>query len=373
MDFSTRKKLHYVTVFPECCSIHLKKDVGMLPYSLEKYQGYQSAIICYDNGDISPEEQKKYHVTFICKTKGEHRDFGTYLLRHARQIDVLNLYHITSRRNLPWILMYKLGNPKGKVHIKLDADMRMVELVDMHPTGLKGKLKSWILRNLVDLYTVETTQMQQVLENAWGLPMELMPNGLFLDDENHLQGFPEAQNVFLTVGRLGTEQKATEILLEAYRLIADQTDWQLWLAGPVEPDFEAHIQAFFENNPDLTTRVKFLGNIADPKQLAEIYGQAKVFVLPSRWEGSPLVLPEALERGEYLVVSEQVPSVSDVGANGKYCSVVPADNIQALADAMLKSVNIPCDDQIRKERSEWVLDNFTWEQIVKTLDSYLHK
>lgn len=365
------KKLYYVTVFPECCSIHLKKDVGMLPYSLGKYQNYESSILCYDNGDISASEKEKFHVSFIPQKHGEHRDFGMYLLRHARQIDVLNLYHITSRRNLPWILLYKLGNPKGKVHIKLDADMRMLDLVDMQPKSLKGKLKVWILRTLVDLYTVETTQMQQVLEKAWGLQIKLMPNGLFLDEQTYQQRFPEAKDAFLTVGRLGTEQKATEVLLEAFRQIASETTWQLWLAGPVEPSFENNIRAFFEENAHLTNRVRFLGNIADPAQLAEIYGQAKVFVLPSRWESFGLVLTEALERGEYLVVSDQIPSAGDVGAHGKYCTVVPTDNPPALAAAMLQAAKMPIDMNIRKERSQWVLENFTWEQIVKKLDAYL--
>lgn len=342
----------------------------MLPYSLKKYQGYETSILCYNNGDISSEEKEKYQVVFVEKKRGEQMDFGLYLLKNAKQIDVLNLYHITSRRNILWILLYKLGNPKGKVHIKLDADYRMLDLMDMHPASLKGKAKIQVLRKLVDLYTVETTQMMQLLEKAWELDIKLMPNGLFLD-EGANEDFPQDTDAFLTVGRLGTKQKATEILLEAFREISSKTAWELWLAGPVEPDFENHIQAFFENNPDLTSRVKFLGNIADPKKLAEIYGKAKVFVLPSRWESFGLVLTEALERGEYLVVSDQVPSVGDVGDNGKYCSVIPADNVSALAEAMLNASEKPIDAQIRTERSRWVRDNFTWEQIVKKLDTYL--
>lgn len=364
-------KTKYVTVFPECCSVHLKKDVGMLPYSLGKYQNYKTSILCYDNGDISAQEKEKFQVVYVEKKRGEQMDFGLYLLYHAKQIDVLNLYHITSRRNIPWIILYKLGNPKGKVHIKLDADYRMVDLMDMHPASLKGKVKVWILRRLVDLYTVETTQMKQILEKAWGLDLKLMPNGLFLDEETYTEDFPQNADAFLTVGRLGTEQKATEVLLEAFREIASETPWELWLAGPVEPEFEDRIKTFFEENPHLTDRVRFLGNITDPKRLAEIYGQAKVFVLPSRWESFGLVLTEALERGEYLVVSDQVPSADDVGANGKYCNVIPVDNISALAQAMLEAAEKPVDVQIRKERSQWVKDNFTWTQIVKKLDSYL--
>ena len=343
----------------------------MLPYSLEKYQNYKSSILCYDNGDISSSEKEKYHISFIPRKHGENRDFGIYLLRHGRQIDVLNLYHITSRRNLPWILLYKLSNPKGMVHMKLDADMRMLDLVDMYPKSIKGKLKAWILRNLVDLYTVETTQMQQILEKAWGLDIRLMPNGLFLDEQTYQQTFPESKDAFLTVGRLGTAQKATEILLEAYRQIALKTTWQLWLAGPVDPCFQRHIQMFYEENAHLADRVRFLGNITDPAQLTEIYGQAKVFVLPSRWESFGLVLTEALERGEYLVVSDQIPSANDVGANGKYCTVIPADDPSALGTAMLQATQMPIDLNTRKERSRWVLENFTWAQIVKTLDRYL--
>ena len=38
--------MNYVTIFPECEKVHLKKDVGMLPYSMGKYVGYNFQIIC---------------------------------------------------------------------------------------------------------------------------------------------------------------------------------------------------------------------------------------------------------------------------------------------------------------------------------------
>ena len=120
--------MNYVTIFPECEKVHLKKDVGMLPYSMGKYVGYNFQIICYDNGNFEKSDLDSYHIECIKKRKGAVLDFAVYIIQHAKNIDILNVYHITSDRNAYWCFLYKLFNPKGKIHIKLDADYRMLSI-----------------------------------------------------------------------------------------------------------------------------------------------------------------------------------------------------------------------------------------------------
>lgn len=362
--------MRYVTVFPECEPVHLKKDVGMLPYALGKYCGYNYSIVCRDHS-FSGNEIAKFHIITIPQKSTEAVDFAKYIFMHAKEIDVLNLYHITSNRNVLWILAYKLANPKGKIHLKLDADYRMIDLIDANPRSWKGKVKRKILKDKVDLYTVESKTMRDILEKKWKLQMKVIPNGIYREDEIIPAKGADKRNLFLTVGRLGTEQKATEDILTAFEIIKTKTDWKLVLVGSIEEKFQDYINEYFRRNPDLTDRVIFTGNVSDSDALTRLYKEANVFVLPSRWESFALVLMEALECGDYLIVSDQIPSADDIGDNGKYAKCVPVGDVQALAEMMLKCTSRYSSDQEMREMYSWIHDNFTWEPIVKMLDGFI--
>lgn len=363
--------IKYVTIFPECESVHLKKDVGMLPYSLGEYCGYDFSIVCYDNPFFKAEENNKFHIVTIPKKLGDVSDFAGYIIKKAKEIDILNLYHITSRRNLLWIILYKLFNPKGIVHLKLDADYRMVDMLNFNSKSLKSNLKMKILREKVDLYTVESQAMKTILEQEWQLNIKVIPNGIFREGEINPARVDEKENIFLTVGRLGTVQKATEDLLSAFEKIKNKTDWKLVLAGSIEKSFLGYIDDYYNRNPELRERVIFTGNIHDTTELTNLYKKAKIFVLPSKWEGFALVLLEALECGDYLIVSDQVPSVGDIGKNGQYADLVRFGDVNQLADSMLKATNRKLRNEEMSEMYKWIHENFTWKPIVKKLNQYI--
>ena len=46
------------------------------------------------------------------------------------------------------------------------------------------------------------------------------------------------KTLFMTAGRLGTYQKATDVMLDAFKTVAAQSKYNLHLAGPVEPSFQ---------------------------------------------------------------------------------------------------------------------------------------
>lgn len=361
----------FITIFPECEKVHLKKDVGMLPYSLSMYTDYSCGIVTYKKNEFTTDDIHKYNIVQIQKKKNDTIDFFDFILHNGKSISVLNLYHITSRRNLWWILAYRIVNPKGKVYIKLDADYRMIDMVDMHPRTLKRKIKKFTLTKMVDLYTVESIKMYRILKTKWGINLRILPNGVFREHRIPPAVTDRKENIFLTVGRLGTEQKATEDLLEAFRRIKDKTDWRLVLVGTVDEKFERIKDRYFAENQDLIDRVVFTGPIEDETALTNIYMKAKVFVLPSKWESFGLVLLEAVECGDYLVLSDQIPSSEDVGRDGKYATVVSYHDILALSEAMLVSTKRNINDEELSEMNNWIYDKFSWRTIVKKLDYYL--
>ena len=114
----------------------------------------------------------------------------------------------------------------------------------------------------------------------------------------------------LHIGRF-SEPKNHIGLLEAFNLFHNShPDSELWLVGDGEK--KAEIEHYVSEN-NLTTSVKFLGLQSD------VYGylhDADMFTLPSKYEGIPITIIEALGTGLPIVASN-VGGIPDMITNGK--------------------------------------------------------
>ena len=147
-----------------------------------------------------------------------------------------------------------------------------------------------------------------------------MPNGF---NEEYLHEldfkelkFEEKENIIITVGRLGSVQKNTELFLQSLENV-NLNNWKVYFIGPIENAFKEKIDLFFKSNPQKKEQIIFTGSIADKKELWEYYNKAKVFVLTSRWESYALVLNEA-KRFRNFLISTDVGAFADLSENGKY-------------------------------------------------------
>lgn len=85
----------------------------------------------------------------------------------------------------------------------------------------------------------------------------------------------EKKNVILTVGRLGTKQKNTELLLEAFALSDIHKDYTLKLIGEADEHFHDYLKKYFIKYPDLKCRVEFTGYTDNRQDLDMEYQSAK--------------------------------------------------------------------------------------------------
>ena len=168
-----------------------------------------------------------------------------------------------------------------------------------------------------------------------------MPNGF---DEELLQSleikersFEEKENLIITVGRIGTEQKNTEMLLNALQNL-DLKDWKVCLIGPIEPEFHQTINKFYQQNPQKQSQVQCIGNINDKKQLWEWYNRAKVFVLTSNWESYGIVLTEAKRFSNYII-STPVGAATDIIEEERYGSIINQNDITNLSILLQDIIN----------------------------------
>ena len=377
-----KQKPTFVTVFTETENFHLVKDVGQLPYFMYKTEGYDATLISYQNNVEYPfidQEVNGLKLNFI-PNKGRFLYFELgvlyYLFNHSKSIAVLNLFHF-KKDHILYLLIYKLVNPQGKAYIKLDMDILFFKNYNAFLFSnyriknlILKALTSWIFK-LTDLFSVETDQAKDYLLNVYPeLQNKLIciPNGvdnLYLDKEIPIKAFQEKENIILTVGRIGTEQKNTELLLDALK-ITDLKDWKVYILGPIEESFKKYIADFYKEYPQLENKIIFTGNITDRKELFDWYNRSKIFCLSSRYEGFPIAFPEALYFGNYLI-SSPVSSAEHITSKGKYGTVAKAD-AHEFSKAIQNSIEPGfLSSQRYEEIRRFSKDNFTWPGIVKKL------
>jgi L-malate glycosyltransferase len=320
----------FLTVFPRAENVHLVKDVGMIPYILFKSKNYESTIASYKLGSYPYLETevpglrqlfiKRYFNAIV-------PDVFLFLLKHRNQFDILQLYHLDKNSLLLSLLFKLLHGKKVKVYLKLDAN-------DLIRNKKENEIKKWLYHYLlskIDLVSVETNQLQKELSEKWNIDIQCIANGFYDNGERSEVLFSEKENIILTVGRIGSYVKATEILCEGFRQFAEKDDqWALEIVGPIDDSFHVYIENYFKKYPQLRKRVRFTGPITDRKQLWQFYRKAKIFVLPSRWEGFALVYLEAARAGCYIISTDISPAF-DITRNGSLGSIFPKNDPEALS------------------------------------------
>jgi glycosyltransferase involved in cell wall biosynthesis len=134
---------------------------------------------------------------------------------------------------------------------------------------------------------------------------------------------------FLAVGRLVYE-KGHEFLVEAMTTVTKSNSHAVTGIcgdGPLREQLTYQIERM-----GLQEKVKLLGLWDD---LHELLAAADVFVLPSRWEGLPMALLEAMMAG-LPVIATRVEGVEDVVEEGTHGLLVPLESPDGLAKAILQ-------------------------------------
>lgn len=349
---------NFVTIFSNLKNIELTKDVGMIPYYISKISDnrIKGKLISYKNDDYSYYNRYNEYLKleFINSSNRFLRKIYwpliIYLYKNARSIDYLQLYHLNSRETLILSLIYKMFNKKGKLYIKLDADRNIYSIFEKRKSGWKkifGDIRLvHFIPYIADYISVETKEIYDYLINtkikSFKSKLFIMQNGLDIEaiKEYNIKSktIEEKKNIILTVGRLGTEQKNTDLLLNSIKNIKDLKDWQIMLVGSVEESFKLKIKSFFEENPDLEGKVIFTGPIYDRKRLFELYNESKVFCLTSRWESFGFVLLEALYFNNFLV-STDVGCSMDIIQGNKFGEVISSEDEDNLTITLERIIN----------------------------------
>lgn len=209
----------------------------------------------------------------------------------------------------------------------------------------RERLHTWLVnRNIANiLVTVsEMTRHNAAKEGIDSKRIVVIQNGIApvsIEDTNRGDvrgelGIRENDFLLLSVGRL-VHQKAHEFLVAAMPSVLKEfpaAKAAICGDGFLHSQLEAQIKAL-----DLENSVFLPGRFDN---VTKFLAAADVFVLPSRWEGLPIALLEAMSVG-LPIVATRVEGVDEVVVDGEHGFLVSVGDVPALSDAILKLLRDP--------------------------------
>ena len=178
----------------------------------------------------------------------------------------------------------------------------------------------WEACRTVDASISGTAWEAQLMREMFGVPAErihVVPNGV---EEVFLQSKPLLRGPWLVCTATITERKRVVELAEA--AVAAQTP--LWVVGKAYAESDAYAKRFLELARREPKWLRYEGGIGDRKRLAQVYREARGFVLLSTKETLSLSADEAAACECPMLLSD-LPWARTVYRDGaSYCPITPS-------------------------------------------------
>lgn len=175
---------------------------------------------------------------------------------------------------------------------------------------------------------IAQTQIAKEYQNKYygkNTPIKVIPNIL-----REVKLYPEIQrkNIILAVGRLNDPLKGFDMLIEAYKNVAAQ-DWKLVFAGGDWGEDTLLTDLILRYG--LRDRVEFRGKVKD---IDKVYAEASIFVIPSRSEGFPNALCEAMAARLPCISFDFIAGPKDIINQNWNGVLVPPNDVDKLAQTI---------------------------------------
>jgi glycosyltransferase involved in cell wall biosynthesis len=189
--------------------------------------------------------------------------------------------------------------------------------------------------------------------------VEIIPNPVlrFPHNKDLLEGSLGARSL-IAVGRLGRE-KGFDLLLQAFANLKDAyPEWTLTILG--EGALRKELEALGKQL-GLSNRLHFLGQVKNPYDYLQ---QADIFILPSRFEGFPNALCEAMACGLPVIATDCPSGPSEIVRHGIDGILVPNEDVNALTIALERLMSDDRERQRLATRASEVTERFGVEKIM---------
>lgn len=192
--------------------------------------------------------------------------------------------------------------------------------------------------------------------------VEVIPNMISIKERQHVEGEKE----IVAVGRLAQE-KGFDTLISAFAKVAERLEgWELKIYGGGVM-MEQLKQQIKESGMD--GKIEMMGEVAD---IERVYANAAFGVMPSRFEGFPMVLLEAAAAGLPMVAFDCPTGPKEILKEGGGL-LVENQNVEALGETIVKLAN---DAELRKKLSaetSAIRDTYAPEKICRQWETIINE
>ena len=193
-----------------------------------------------------------------------------------------------------------------------------------------------------DKVIAQQEEMHDEVISYTGLPAEkviTMHNPIDVDyikeclkADNPFPKEAQSQYKYLWVARF-SHQKGQDLIVGAFEMVhRDKPNAHLYLLGKYDEgdDFYKSISDFVDCH-ELREHVHFVGFDSNPYRWMK---HADCYVMPSRFEGLPNTLIDAMYLGRPVVATRCIPVIDRIVKDGYNGIVVESENVKALAEGM---------------------------------------
>lgn len=215
----------------------------------------------------------------------------------------------------------------------LDRQTLRAKLTGEIPLRLSLRLSDWLVTGTPGMAAYYTRHFDVPPFKIMVLPNEVdlrRFDSAVSKDEARRRLHCDGREVVLFLHRL-SPRKGANLLPEILRLVIQARPQVLFLIagdGPSRPEVEGQIR--FTNLSDF---VRFFGWVPN-RRVPEFYAAADLYIMPSREEGFPRVLLEAMATGTPFVATD-VGGVREICPEGQERWLVPPDDPTAFARAVI--------------------------------------
>lgn len=278
-------------------------------------------------------------IPFVClkqtRVAVAFKELGKYLYASKPDYVYSSRHHVTILLLLLSLVLWRL---RVVVRIPTMPTNRLERKSTVKLWGLRMMMK-WLYRRAYWVIAQTEAMKEEVIKyyRIRASRIVVIPNPIDKEMINVQAAAPtpyETALNFLAVGNV-SYAKAYDVLIEAFRkVLQHRPEAYLYILGRHDSAYAAEIMA---SATSCQEHIRFLGFQSNPYVYMR---HCSVFVLSSRMEGCPNVLLEANYLNKRLVATQCVPIVEQVVHNGVNGYIVPVDDSQALADAMLKACDL---------------------------------
>jgi len=257
------------------------------------------------------------------------------------------------------------------------TDLRQMKTHSLKNNFIQEKIKD--LDKIIALHEVQKKEIQKIYSVE---PHKIISLGIGFNDQVfhpiHIEKNNEIIDIIFT-GKI-SYAKGVQYLIEAFSSIKIDKKIRLNLIGM---GHGKEYDDILSQSKKSKNKIKFWGMVEQSK-LKEIYNKGHIFILPSLYEGLPLVLVEALACG-LRVISSDLPGIKpwfgDTINNSNMITYIEIperisqDQLEKPNEGIyienIKSSLLNSLDTLHQTDHNFSLDQFTWKNLASQLDNIL--